>query len=245
MGWSAAHCGAEITHSVILALRQAVGLTFGSLTAPSTLLFCRQQSDRKARLDLGVWGIAGASASAGHDGWGRPGAISRSTLPSIEEWESTKNISIQKLEYMEDSPGAGKWRGAPATQADITLPPDLLFTLCREGQREGAAGTAGGTAGCLSLLDIIAKDGTAQNIPSAGTALPIAGHLLRLKISSGGGYGPAHERAPEAVLEDVRDGLVSMEAATRIYRVKLSSDGRAIDAAATAKLRKNVEYRHD
>ena len=50
-----------------------------------------------------------------------------------------------------------------------------------------------------------------------------------------GGYGPAFERDPAAVLEDVLDGIVSIESAERQYGVVIR-DG-TVDAAATAATR--------
>ena len=55
--------------------------------------------------------------------------------------------------------------------------------------------------------------------------------------SAGGGYGDPKTRPPEAVLRDVRDGVVSREAALTTYAVALTPDARAVDAAATQALR--------
>jgi N-methylhydantoinase B len=49
----------------------------------------------------------------------------------------------------------------------------------------------------------------------------------------GGGWGDPFARPPELVLRDVRDGVVSREAAARDYGVVLTVDGRAVDNAAT------------
>ena len=53
----------------------------------------------------------------------------------------------------------------------------------------------------------------------------------------GGGWGNPLDRAPELVLRDVRDGVVSMEAAECDYGVVISRDGRSVDEAATIALR--------
>jgi N-methylhydantoinase B len=53
--------------------------------------------------------------------------------------------------------------------------------------------------------------------------------------AGGAGYGPPEQRAPEAVLEDVLEGYVSLQAAHDIYRVAIV-DGR-IDERATRSLR--------
>lgn len=53
----------------------------------------------------------------------------------------------------------------------------------------------------------------------------------------GGGFGDPKTRAPERVLRDVRDGIVSAAVAERDYGVAIAADGRSVDAAKTARLR--------
>ena len=52
---------------------------------------------------------------------------------------------------------------------------------------------------------------------------------------AGGGYGDPFERDPQAVLDDVMDGLVSETSARELYGV--AAAGGALDLAATAALR--------
>jgi N-methylhydantoinase B/oxoprolinase/acetone carboxylase alpha subunit len=64
------------------------------------------------------------------------------------------------------------------------------------------------------------------------------GDVVRYVTPGGGGYGDPLRRDPEAVLTDVRNGWVSVEAARREYGVIITSDDDfAIDDAATAELR--------
>jgi N-methylhydantoinase B len=51
------------------------------------------------------------------------------------------------------------------------------------------------------------------------------------------GFGNPRERAPEAVLADVRRGFVSVGRAREDYGVVLKASGREIDVARTARLR--------
>ena len=60
---------------------------------------------------------------------------------------------------------------------------------------------------------------------------------LTAQSPGGGGWGDPQTRDPAMVLRDVRDGLVSREAAENIYAVAIDQDGRAVDKAATARLR--------
>src|SRR5262249_60910179 len=50
----------------------------------------------------------------------------------------------------------------------------------------------------------------------------------------GGGYGDAYTRDPARVLRDVRDDIVSAEAAERDYGVAVTQDRRAVDEGRTA-----------
>ena len=55
-----------------------------------------------------------------------------------------------------------------------------------------------------------------------------------------GGYGSPLVRAPEAVLADIQDGLISVESAKVNYGVVLAANGRSIDQAATSVLRESL-----
>jgi N-methylhydantoinase B len=57
------------------------------------------------------------------------------------------------------------------------------------------------------------------------------GDILLLETGGGGGHGHPFDRVAERVLQDVRDGFVSVEAARRDYGVMIA--GNAVDEAAT------------
>jgi N-methylhydantoinase B len=59
---------------------------------------------------------------------------------------------------------------------------------------------------------------------------------FRMRSAGGGGWGDPCRRDPARVARDVRDGIVSREAARLIYRVEVDGDG-CVDAAATGRLR--------
>jgi N-methylhydantoinase B len=63
------------------------------------------------------------------------------------------------------------------------------------------------------------------------------GDIQYVRFMGGGGYADPLDREPEAVLEDVRLGLVSDEAATGIYGTVVDREGNRVDAAATRELR--------
>jgi len=63
------------------------------------------------------------------------------------------------------------------------------------------------------------------------------GDLMIFSVGGGGGYGDVIERDPQAVLEDVRTGMITAEVARTVYRVAIDAESGAVDAAATAKAR--------
>jgi N-methylhydantoinase B len=60
---------------------------------------------------------------------------------------------------------------------------------------------------------------------------------VRHVLAAGGGYGWPFERAVAAVVEDVRDGKVTVQGARSDYGVAVDPDTFAVDEAETARLR--------
>ena len=63
------------------------------------------------------------------------------------------------------------------------------------------------------------------------------GDAFRLRSGGGGGYGDPLERAVETVVNDVRQGYVSVEAAAKFYGVVVDAETLELNAAATEQLR--------
>jgi N-methylhydantoinase B len=237
VGWSTVHCGSEITQATARALGEASPTDHGDLTAPSLLISGRPRTDRRSRLVFDSWTMGGASAGRGLDGWGRPAVSSRSILPSVEEWESSRGVRIRSLEFTPDSCGSGRWRGAPALEAVIELPADYVYTICRQGADFGATGANGGGAGApthVSQEEL--PDSASADVPRVVIEVPLQGHVLRLRGRGGAGYGSAKDRAPEAIVTDVLDGIVTAEAAKDIYGLVVSPESLVSRSSTTVTL---------
>jgi N-methylhydantoinase B len=63
------------------------------------------------------------------------------------------------------------------------------------------------------------------------------GDVVRHILAGGGGYGWPFERAAQKVIEDVRDGKVTLLAARDVYGVVIHPDTLKLDEAETARLR--------
>ncbi|MEZ4624581.1 MAG: hypothetical protein R2843_07275 [Thermomicrobiales bacterium] len=62
------------------------------------------------------------------------------------------------------------------------------------------------------------------------------GDLVTVRSPGGGGYGDPHKRDPQAVLDDVKFGLVSIDSARNDYGVAITAD-LCVDEATTTLLR--------
>ena len=99
-----------------------------------------------------------------------------------------------------------------------------------------AQGMRGGSPGSPGAVRI--ADGDSLH-PKRQQRIP-AGARILLDLPGGGGYGNPLERDPDLVRRDVKDGLVSVERARKVYNVALTRDPHGtyvVDAEETARLR--------
>jgi N-methylhydantoinase B len=148
-------------------------------------------------------------------------------------------------EYLCDSAGAGRWRGGLGVETVFeTGADDTQLVVFGDGDVEGAFGLFGGGEGSLNSITLRYPDGQERRPLSLDliTGLP-AGTVYHQKAGGGGGYGCPRERPAELVASEVRNGVISPEAARRIYGVVLDPETGQIDAKATAGLRERDEHR--
>jgi N-methylhydantoinase B len=143
-----------------------------------------------------------------------------SNLP-IEAMEVEFPVRIERYELVQDSGGAGKYRGGLGVLRDMRVLADHASVSLRSArQKFPAPGLAGARAGGLGAF--IRNPGTSNEtrlgLTTSGT--PLAnGDLLRVITPGGGGYGEPSERDPEAVRRDMIEGKISSVAAREIYSV--------------------------
>jgi N-methylhydantoinase B len=87
---------------------------------------------------------------------------------------------------------------------------------------------------CRNILD----EGDGPRLLPAKTLLTIhTDAVLRHELAGAGGWGNPLERDPRRVLEDVRNGKVTVGHAREAYGVVVSEDASAVDLEATQQLR--------
>jgi N-methylhydantoinase B len=98
-------------------------------------------------------------------------------------------------------------------------------------------GIEGGKEGATSATLMKLPTETAFKPVSVVRHTVPAGTVAVVATAGGGGWGNPFHRDPERVRQDVVDGYVSIESATRDYGVIINPDTLDVDAAATARHR--------
>lgn len=143
---------------------------------------------------------------------------------------------------MEDSGGAGKFRGGSGTAWEVEpLNNDMTFITFGEGRRIPAVGAAGAGSTIIDTkvgrLELV-KDGVETTIRENIIEVIRPGDRITNKNPGGGGYGDPMLRAVESVVTDVKNGLVSIRGAKEDYGVIISDpDTLSVDRGATEALR--------
>lgn len=155
----------------------------------------------------------------------------------IEDIESHLPLRVTRYELRNDAAAAGQWRGGIGSIREFSYLADGGFSIEGDGHKYRPWGFAGGADGFTAELQLQTADGAieplASKVPYHKAA---AGDRLIACGPSGGGYGDPRQRSPEAVLEDVLDGYVSVEGALSTYGVAISNG--KVDQARTAELRR-------
>ncbi len=155
----------------------------------------------------------------------------------IEETEMNYPVRIVRYELVENSEGAGKYRGGLGLRRDYEfLGSETSFTILADRDRWGPKGLFQGKDGRKALY-ILERGGQVEELGSKVTVQLKPGEVISYRTCGGGGFGPPTERDPELVLKDARESKVSVERAREIYRVVVDAESWTVDEAGTAKLR--------
>ncbi len=155
----------------------------------------------------------------------------------IEETESNYPVRILRYELVPDSEGPGRQRGGLGLRRDYQfLDHESTFTILADRDKEGPWGLYGGESGRKASY-VYSSGRDEAELGSKVTLDLEPGDVVSYRTCGGGGFGPATDRAPELVLEDVRAGKISMDRARLVYRVAVDAKTWTVQESETARLR--------
>ena len=175
----------------------------------------RHRSERQSRsCRARCWAAARAGATT-------PTATTRFTSCRIlrnqpaEFTETRFPLLVEKLALRTDSGGAGKRRGGLGYEKHYRALVDCRTIVTADRVRLGCYGVNGGKAG-LPFCVTIDVEGTPRDLGGLVDGEPVlAGQIVRVRTTGGGGWGDPLDREPDLVLRDVIDGKVSASRGTR------------------------------
>ena len=189
--------------------------------------------------------ISGAGATPTQDGWHACGpecCFGALTSGDIELLEYSYPIVIHEYGLMVDSGGAGKHRGGSGTRWEVEpLDKPMDFITFGEGRKYPATGAAGAKSKMIEpkvgRIEIT-RGGKVDLIKENVIETINPGERAANMNPGGGGYGDPFERDVDAVVWDVKNGLVSFEGAREDYGVIFADEAKLIvDMEGTAALR--------
>ncbi len=156
----------------------------------------------------------------------------------VEAHEMNFPLKVLRTGLYEGSGGAGEFRGGLGLAKVFEITRGTVLTTFRnERHYTRPWGLFGGLPGLSSKAWILRKNGTREDIPSKKDFVVEAGDQIHILTAGGGGYGDPLKRNEEAVLQDVRDRRVSLEAAGEEYGVVIDVAAMTVDREGTRKLR--------
>ncbi|MHC4470909.1 MAG: hydantoinase B/oxoprolinase family protein [Planctomycetota bacterium] len=177
-------------------------------------------------VDIGFMGLKGGSgAMRGTDGYDHIGMIDASGGVLDQDYEMFEQQTPHRLlkhEYITDSAGAGEWRGGLGVETRFVIgSDDTTVVSFGDGDVEPAFGLSGGGPGSLNYIELHDPDGDVRRLTSKDLVRGVGkGTVYVQEAGGGGGYGDPGKRPREKVREEVRNGVISPEAARELYGLK-------------------------
>jgi len=219
----------KITEAMLLALSQAVpdrvmAGSHGQITNCGFSGFHSASGKRFVYIDIQGGGAGARPSKDGRDG--QDSHLARFKNTPVEAVEMEYPFRIERYEFIPDSGGSGKYRGALGLRRDIRLLQDEI-TWARYGDRQRFApfGLFGGKPGAPGKFILNPGTPGERVMKSKGLDTLQAGDVVSLRLPGAGGYGDPSERDPSLVLKDVRDGKVTQKRAQEDYGVQVPETG--------------------
>ena len=141
-----------------------------------------------------------------------------SNLP-IEALENEYPLVIERYELVQDSGGAGAWRGGLGLRR-VYRPLGHVVNFSGQGERcvNPPWGVFGGGPGATGRFELRSADGEVTRLANKPASVEVGPETAIVVTTAGaGGYGPAAERTAATLAEDRRSGKLSPSYLEREY----------------------------
>ncbi|MGA8192616.1 MAG: hydantoinase B/oxoprolinase family protein [Acetobacteraceae bacterium] len=157
---------------------------------------------------------------------------------SVEVIEAENPLEVLDYEFVPDTGGAGKFRGGMSQRKTWRMLADEgILQVRADRQTHRPYGLYGGGPGAAGRNVLDPGLPTEDKLHAKLTMTLRKGQVFRHELPGAGGWGDALTRDLSLVAKDLRDGLVTIEAAAHDYGVVARGDPPVIDEAATKTLR--------
>lgn len=160
----------------------------------------------------------------------------------VEVLERDYPIRVECMKFnLEDGVGHGRYRGGFGMRKDYRILADEANLVCSINRiKYPPWGVDGGDSGSCNHIVVI-RDG--KDIWDGGRVSNFIlkkNDIVSIRSGGGGGWGDPLERDPQLVLEDYKDGLISLETANKSYGIIINLEKLIVDLEATKKLREEM-----
>lgn len=160
----------------------------------------------------------------------------------IEIIETEYPMRLSAFEPRPDSAGPGRQRGGVGFRREYEALDSSNVTYSGSNHDTNPRGVAGGADAPTGNCRRLTRDGeVSEHLETIQRLTLDEGERLQINRPGGGGYADPSTRPAAKVLHDVKEGLVTAEAALEEYLVAIEEtpDGYEVDEQATAKLRED------
>jgi N-methylhydantoinase B len=210
-----------IQRALAPAMPERVTAGWNNLLCSLTTGLDREKNERY--VDIGFMGLKGGSgALQGTDGYDHIGMIDASGGVLDQDYEMFEQQTPHRLikhELLSDSAGPGQWRGGLGVETIFEIgSEDTQVVVFGDGDFEPAFGLFGGGSGSLNFIRLTYPDGTVITPRNKDliTGVP-RGTVYHQQAGGGGGYGDPTKRDRVKLAQEIRDGLISPDAARKVY----------------------------
>jgi N-methylhydantoinase B len=140
---------------------------------------------------------------------------------STEVAETRYDVRVERYGFDLVRGGEGKHRGGRGLVREYRMLSEGSVTSSFGRSVNGAWSVAGGNPGTPNYVEVLDPDGSSK--ARAGKVTRVAlreGDLVRLVTGTGGGWGDPRQRSREAILSDLRAGLIDETTAAETYGLK-------------------------